>query len=294
MDTLRAIELFVLVAETGSFREAANKANYSNSLISKEISKLEDHLGARLLQRSTRQVQLTEVGIGYLKRCKNILKYHIEAKDFIQESQNNIKGKLRVNAPMTLGITNLAEAFASFTALHPDVALDVELSDTNVDLIEHGYDIGFRASSTGVDSNYIGKPIATFPLYVVSTRDYITANGPIKAIEHLYDHNCYIYSLAMNKDVWPIGDGVRVSGNIVANNTIFIKEALLQNQGIALLPSFVCRNEIESGELIKLLPEIELPKLSFYVLYPSRQYTPPKLTKFVNFISEWFQKNEYI
>jgi DNA-binding transcriptional LysR family regulator len=289
MDTLRSMALFIKVAETGSFKQAADEMSYSNSLLSKDISKLEQMVGARLLQRSTRKIQLTEIGQGYLERCRKILSSHQEAQDYVQEMQGQPKGRLKVNAPMTLGITDLGKAFGAFTAQHPDVELDVDLSDDPVDLISQGYDVGFRASSTGIDVNYVGKPIATFSLHMVTTPEYLKICGPINSPEQLSEHNFYVYSLALSKNILPLGGGISVSGNIKANNTIFLREALLQGNGIGLLPSFVCAKEIQSGHFVELLSDHSLPKLSFYVLYPSRKYTPPKLTKFVEFMEAWFK-----
>jgi DNA-binding transcriptional LysR family regulator len=289
VDTLRAMALFVKVAEKGSFKQAAEYMNCSSSMLSKEIDKLESLIGARLLQRSTRKIQLTEIGQGYLQRCRNILDANQQALDYVQEMQGQPRGRLKVNAPMTLGITDLGRAFAAFTAKHPEVELDIDLSDASVDLIAQGYDIGFRAVSGQIDSNYVGKPIATFSLHLVTTPKYLATIGPIDNPGQLSEHNCYLYSLSMGKNQWPFDDGIGVSGNIKANNTIFLREAVLQGNGIGLLPSFVCENDIQSGGLVELLSDYPLPKLNFYVLYPSRHYTPPKLACFVEFMTDWFK-----
>lgn len=292
MDTLRSMALFVKVVETGSFKQAAELMNYSNSLISKDISKLESMVGARLLQRSTRKIQLTEIGQGYLERCHKILNAHQQAQDYVLEMQGQPKGVLRVNAPMTLGITDLGQAFAAFTQAHPEVELEVNLSDLPIDLIAQAYDVGFRASSADIDSNYVGKPIATFSLHLVTTAKYLEARGPITRTEQLSQHNFYLYSLANSKNKLPFDSTTTVSGNIKANNTLFIREALLQGNGIGVLPSFVCGKDIQSGHLVEIFADLILPTLSFYVLYPSRHYTPPKLTKFIEFIETWFKNKE--
>lgn len=289
MDTLRAMTLFVKVAEVGSFKQAAADMNYSSSMLSKEIDKLEQSVGARLLQRSTRKIQLTEIGKGYLQRCHTIIDTNQQALDYVQEMQGQPKGRLKVNAPMTLGITDLGAAFAAFTALHPEVELEVDLSDSPVDLMAQGYDVGFRVSSEQIDSNYVGKPISAFSLHIVTTQKYLDTHGPIDDASQLSKHNCYLYGLALSKNRFPINDGIYVSGSIKANNTIFIREALLQGHGVGLLPSFVCTQYIKSGQLVELFTDTTLPKLSFYVLYPSRHHTPPKLARFVEFMAHWFK-----
>lgn len=292
MNTLRAMALFVKVAETGSFKQAAEDMNHSSSMLSKEIDKLEQLVGARLLQRSTRKIHLTEIGQGFLERCRKLLAANEDAMDYVQEMQGQPKGRLKINAPMTLGITDLGKAFAAFTAKHPEVELEVDLSDAPVDLISQGYDIGFRASGNQIDSNYVGKPISTFTLHIVTTPKYLETHGPIDNLSQLSQHNCYIYSFAASQNQWPIDEGISVSGNIKANNTIFLREALLQGNGIGLLPSFVCVDEIRDGNLVELFSDKPLPKLSFYVLYPSRHYTPPKLASFVEFMTDWFKDRE--
>lgn len=281
--------LFVKVVETGSFKQAAEDMNHSNSMLSKEIDKLEQSVGARLLQRSTRKIQLTEIGQGYLQRCRNILDANQQAMGYVQEMQGQPKGRLKVNAPMTLGITDLGQAFAAFTAKHPHVELEVDLSDAPVDLIAQGYDVGFRAASSQIDSNYVGRPIATFPLHLVTTTKYLETSGPIDHPEQLSQHNCYFYSFADSKNQWPIDGGIAVSGNIRANNTIFLREALLQGNGIGLLPGFVCADDIQSGHLVELFGDFPLPELTFYVLYPSRHHIPVKLASFVEFMVDWFK-----
>ncbi len=281
--------LFVKVVETGSFKQAAEDMNHSNSMLSKEIDKLEQLVGARLLQRSTRKIQLTETGQGYLQHCRNILDAHQQALSYVQEMQGQPKGRLKVNAPMTLGITDLGQAFAAFTAKHPQVELEVDLSDAPVDLIAQGFDVGFRAASSQIDSNYVGKPIGTFPLHLVTTTKYLEINGPIDRPEQLRQHNCYLYSFASGKNQWPFEGGIEVSGNIKANNTLFLREALLQGNGIGLLPGFVCTDDIQSGHLVELFRDYPLPELTFYVLYPSRHHTPVKLTSFVEFMADWFK-----
>jgi DNA-binding transcriptional LysR family regulator len=288
MDKLRAMALFKKVAETGSFSLAANELNVSKSMISKEISKLENQIGSRLLQRNTRQLQLTEIGTGYLKRCRQILMQVKDADSFVQSLQSKPMGKLKINAPMSLGLTDLRFVFAEFMQAYPEIELDVSLSDEYVDLIEEGYDIGFRAMSQLQDLNYIGKPIAEFKLHIVAAPSYIKSNPKINAPEDLINQNCFSYTYATDSKSWPIGNGVKISGKLTANSTLLIKQAVLGGLGIAVLPSFVCRSELDSKKLIEILPYYERPSLKFYVLYPAREFVPPKITLCVNFIHQWY------
>ncbi|NKB65159.1 MAG: LysR family transcriptional regulator [Gammaproteobacteria bacterium] len=288
MDKLRAMKLFVKVADTGSFIKVANEMNVSKSMISKEVSKLEAEIGARLLHRSTRSLQLTEIGEGYLLRCKKILLKIEDTEWFVQDMQSSPRGSLRINAPMALGLTDLNSAFSAFMQAFPNIELDISLSDEPVDLIHDGFDIGFRAMSKMVDLNYAGKPIMDFKLHVVASPEYINANPLINAAKDLVKHNCFAYTYAMAGATWPIGSGVSISGQLKANNTIFIKQAARDGRGVALLPSFVCRTELEDGRLIELLPDAKRPTLKFYVLYPAREFVPLKTKSCVDFMGEWF------
>jgi len=292
MDTLRAMKLFMRLAELGSFTKVADETNHSKSMISKEISRLEDSLGARLLQRSTRNVQLTQVGEGYLERCRDILLKLDDAKFFVQDLQVKPKGKLKINAPMALGLTDLSSMFADFMQAYPDIELDIHLSDESIDLIEHGFDIGFRAASTLFDSNYVGKPLTSFSYHVCASPDYLATHPAINTATDLNQHNCFFYSYFRNKNVWPLGDGVTIKGNLKVNNTIFMLDVVKKGLGIGFIPDFVSHDALNNGEVTEILKEAEKPKLTLYVLYPARQYIPLKLQYCIDFLQQWFQTRE--
>ena len=199
MDKLRAIQLFVRLADLGSFTRVAEQTNASKSMISKEISRLEDALGARLLHRSTRNVQLTHVGEGYLQRAREILEKLDDADNFVQDLQQNPRGKLKINAPMALGITDLSSLFADFMQAYPDIELDIHLGDESVDLVEQGFDLGFRASSRPIDSSYVGRPLTRFNYNVCVGPDYLKNHPPLNLPRDLKDHNCFVYSYFQGK-----------------------------------------------------------------------------------------------
>lgn len=288
MDKLRAMALFNKVAETRSFSHAADELNVSKSMISKEISKLENQIGSRLLQRNTRKLQLTEIGVGYLKRCRQILMQDKDADSFVQYLQSKPIGKLKINAPMSLGLTDLRFVFSEFMRAYPEIELDISLSDEYVDLIEEGYDIGFRAMSQLQDLNYIGKPIAEFKLYIVAAPNYLKSNPKVTIPEDLINHNCFSYTYATESKSWPINNGIKITGQLTANSTLLIKQAALDGLGIAVLPGFVCKSDLDSKKLVEILPFCERPSLKFYVLYPAREFVPPKITLCVNFIHQWY------
>lgn len=292
MDKLRALELFVKLADLGSFTALGEELNISKSLISKEISRLEKSIGARLLHRSTRSIQLTSVGADYLERCREILLKLEDAESLVQESQSRPRGKLKVNAPMALGLTDLAAMFADFMRHYPEVELDIHLSDEVVDLVEHGFDVGFRVSSTVLDSNYHGRPLTTFRYHLCASPDYLRRHDKIEKASDLVQHNCFFYSYFQNKNVWPLGKGVAIKGNLKVNNTLFMLEVVKQGLGIGFFPEFVCKHSLQSGEVVEILPNVKRPQLTMYVLYPARQYVPLKLQECINFMDAWFKKSK--
>lgn len=292
MDKLRAISLFVRVVDSGSFTAAAEELNVTTSMISKEISRLEESIGARLLHRSTRGQQLTEVGAGYLKRCRELLLRVDDAESYVQDMQNNPKGKLRINMPMALGITDLASMFADFMKAYPEIELDIHLGDESLDLIEHGFDLGFRASSQTFDSNYIGKPLTAFRYALCASKDYLEAHHPITTLDDLKKHNCFIYTYFRTGNLWPLDQGINISGTLKVNNTLFMRQIVEGGNGIGFLPDFVAKESIEKGLIQEVLPHVDRPTLTLYALYPNRKYVQPKLTSCVTFLQNRFSQRE--
>jgi len=288
MDTLRAIKLFVRLADLGSFTLVAEENNLSKSLISKEISRLEASLSARLLQRSTRNIQLTEAGSVYLQHCREVLIKLDDAEALVQDLQKKPRGTLRINAPMALGMTDLSMLFAEFMHVYPDIKLDIHLGDEPIDILEQGFDIGFRITSQLSDSAYIGRALTDFSYRVCAAPAYLQSHTPIKNAQDLQNHNCFIYSYFRGRNIWPLGDGVKISGNLKVNSTPFMMEAIKSGLGVGFIPNFVCNEALKQGIVTEVLADINRPKLTLYALYPAREFVAPKLTVCMNFIQQWF------
>ncbi len=291
MNKLRGMFLFSRLAELGSFVAVAEEIDSTASMVSKEIQKLEQDIGARLLHRSTRKIQLTPVGEGYLERCRQILAQVNEADAYVQQSQNSMRGKLRINMPMVLGLTDLSLVIADYMRTYPDVELDIHLGDESVDLLEGGFDLGFRASSQLLDSGYVGKPLKAFDYHVCAAPQYLKTHAPIKTVQDLTQHNCFEYSYFKSGKVWPVAQGIKIKGNLKANNTLMIRDAVEAGLGLAFLPGFVAKPGLDSGRLQEVLKEQSKPKLTLYALYPNRKHLPPALSKFIEFIQNWFAKS---
>ena len=290
MNKLKSIALFVRVAELGSFTAAAAELGLAKSIVSKEIARLEQDLNVRLLQRSTRKIQLTEIGLGYLNRSREILAKVEEADAFAQQSQSQPQGRLKINASMALGITVLAPAFAEFMQEYEKITVETFLTDESIDLVEHGFDLGLRAASQVFDSSYIGRPLHEFNYRICASPEYLKAHGQIKSVAALKHHNCFEYTYFRKRNVWPIGDGdgIPINGTLKANSTVYILEAVKAGLGVAFLPEFVCDEAIQEGSVVEVLPRIKRNRLTLYALYPARSYTPPKVISCVEFLQNWF------
>lgn len=288
MDKLRAMRLFIRLADLGSFTRVAEQVNSSKSMISKEISRLEADLGARLLHRSTRNLQLTHAGEGYLQRAREILSKLDDADSFVQDLQQNLRGKLKINAPMSLGITDLSILFADFMKANPEIELDIHLGDESIDLVEQGFDIGFRASSKPIDSNYVGRPLTKFTYKVCASPEYIKKHPAITLPNDLKDHNCFVYSYFQGKNIWPIEDGIAVKGNLRVNNTLFMMESIKQGLGLGLIPDFVCKQAIENKHVVEVLANAQKSMLTLYALYPARYFVPSKVVQCIEYLEQWF------
>jgi len=288
MDKLRAMQMFVRLADLGSFTKLAEQTNFSKSLISKEITRLESELGTRLLHRSTRKLQLTNAGEGYLQRVRKILANVDEADSFLQNLRQEPRGKLKINAPMALGITDLAKLFTDFMLEYPQIELDIHLGDESVDLVEQGFDLGFRASSVPLDSNYVGRPLINFRYRICASPDYLSSNPNIRLASDLKDHNCFVYGYFKNKNIWPLEDGVAINGSLRVNSTIFMMEPITRGLGIGFIPEFVCESAIQQREVVEILPHLERPYLTLYALYPTRHFVPPILVSCIEYLENWF------
>lgn len=290
MNKFRGMQLFSRVVSLGSFVAVAEETGTTASMVSKEIKKLEQEIGARLLHRSTRNIQLTPIGEGYVSRCREILSQVNESDAYIQQMQQSMTGRLRINLPMVLGVTDLGQVFADYMQQFPEVELDIHLDDGSLDLVEHGFDLGFRVSSQPVDSSYTGRPLKQFSYHVCAAPAYWAKAGMVFSPVDLLTHNCFEFSYFKGGKEWPLGGGVKIKGNLKVNNTLFMRDAIEAGLGVGFLPGFVAEPGLKSGKLQEVLAEVEKPALTLYALYLNRKFTPPILLKCIEFIEQWFAK----
>lgn len=295
MDRLGFMETFVRVVEAGSFSEAARRSGLSRAAISKHMEGLEEHLGARLINRTTRQLHLTAEGEAYHQRCRAILEQVTEAEQEVGSLHTLPRGRLRVNAPMSFGTRHLAPAAADFLLEHPGIEMELVLNDRFVDLVEEGFDVGVRIGVLE-DSTLMARRLTHAQLVLCASPGYVARCGTPEQPEALGSHACLVYSYTAAPNLWRFRLGgeerlVRVSGPLRANNGDALRAAALAGVGIVMLPVFLIARELRAGALIPLLPAFELPRLGLYAVYPSSRHLSTKVRQFVNFLVTRFGRN---
>ncbi|WP_281017120.1 MULTISPECIES: LysR family transcriptional regulator [unclassified Minwuia] len=298
MHDLSAMAVFAAIAEAGSLTQAAERLSLSKSAVSKQLSRLEERLGARLVNRNTRQVSLTEVGIVYFDFCARILEEAEAAEAAVANLQDAPRGRLRVNAPMSFGTMHLAAALTGFANAYPEITVDLELTDAFVDLVDGGIDVAVRITSMQ-DSTLIARQLAPACRMVAASPDYLAEHGTPQHPRDLSRHNCMIYSLAPNPGTWVFreADGsampIPVQGSIRSNNGEVLREAAIAGLGILVDPTFITYRAIRDGRLVPLLCDYELPRSGIHAVYPNRRHLSPKVRAFIDFLGNHFGDPPY-
>lgn len=290
MDRLGAMRLFVAVAETGSFSSGAQRVGLSKSVASKQIKALEDHLGARLINRTTRRLNLTEVGTAYAERCRRLLADLDETEASVSRLHADPRGVLRINAPMSFGQQHLAPLLAEFLRRYPHIELDLNLNDRRVDLLEEGVDVAIRIGELE-DSSLIARKLSETELVACASTDYVAQQGLPGHPDELARHPCLGYSLRAGRDVWRFRrDGeevsVNVQGPLRVNNGDTLRVAALAGLGIVLSPCFISGADLQAGRLVRVVPEWRAATLGIYAVYPPHRYLSAKVRAMVDFLRD--------
>lgn len=292
MDRFREMEHFVAVVEAGSFVGAAEALRLSKAAVSRSLIELETRLGARLMQRTTRRLSLTEAGQAYLARCKQILADLDEAESAVGAVTGHPVGRLRINAPFSFGIQHLAPLWGPFMDRYPDVELEVTLADRLVDIVDEGYDAVIRISRMQ-DSSLIFRRLATTRILLCASPQYLARAGTPTRLEELTHHRVIAYSYRTEGDVWQFmtesGEQTVVTHpQIRTNNGDTCRSVALAHQGLILQPDFLISDDLANGRLIEVLPECKGPELGIYAVYPSRKHLSVKVRALVDFLVEAF------
>jgi DNA-binding transcriptional LysR family regulator len=288
MDRLTSLTAFVRVVDTGGFSAAGRKLNMSTTMVSNHVQALEDRLGARLLNRTTRKVSLTEVGKAYYDRCVQILADIEQADDIAGALQSTPRGTLRVYTH-THTVPFVAPVVAEFLNAYPDVKVDLSMGERTVDLIEEGLDVAVRLVPPP-DSSLIVRSLATWRHVLCCSHEYLERHGRVQQLDELAEHNCIRHVNYPYQDEWHFVDrkggqaSVKVSGRLITNSGEALRMAALRGTGICLAPGFMVHSDLEAGRLVRLLPEYRPIELSMNAVYPHRHHLSAKVRTFIDML----------
>jgi DNA-binding transcriptional LysR family regulator len=289
------LEIFARVARTGNMSAAGREMSLSPAVVSKRISLLEDRLGARLFQRTTRQLTLTETGDGYFKRVVDILSLVEEAEDFVSRRNTKPRGVLKVTVPTSFARRHITPHLNAFLVRYPDIELDLNLTDSYVDIIRDGFDLAIRIGELQ-DSSLVARKLAADKRVLCASPQYLAKATPLTSIDQLELHNCLG---AGPQESWRLeGPGgerqVRISSNLRTNSADFVREALLAGLGVGLRATWEIGQELQTGELVRVLPDYRgSGALAIHAVYPSRDFMPAKVNVFIDHLADIYGAEPY-
>ncbi|UUX48507.1 LysR family transcriptional regulator [Nisaea acidiphila] len=293
LENLTGLVVFAKVVEEGGFSKAASSLGISKSSVSKQVSALEDHLGTRLLNRTTRRFSLTESGTLLYERCQRIVAEVDAAEREAGSLQSNPSGRLRVTTGMSFGRLHLAKVLPDFLFEYPDLSVDLVLNDRRVDLVEEGYDVALRIGKLE-DSSLIARKLCPSNQVTVASPGYLSKRGEPKHPDELAGHEHLAYSYHNEGLSWTYrtegkAHQVRIEPRIFANNGDAILTMAEQGAGIAQMPTFIAADSIRAGRLKPILREFEMAPYNLYALYPHARNLPLKVRVFVDFLRRRFR-----
>jgi len=297
MDQLKSMEVFVRVVETGSFIAASEALNISRPMASKHVQRLEDRLGVRLLNRTTRTVSMTEAGRSFYLRCQSIFASIDEAISEASNLQIEPRGRLRVTAPLSFGRDHITRAVAAFQATYPDISMDLTLNDRVADIVDEGFALAIRIGTLS-DSSLIARRLAPCRMLVCAAPSYLAAHGIPQHPRDLAQHNCLVYAPSAFESSWEFqeeGERIRVeiAGDFRANFGEAIVAAAAAGRGVVLEPSFTVGPYIRSGDLKPILTDFPVESLGVFAVYPQARLLPQKVRVFIDHLAATFGQEPY-
>ena len=291
MDKFESMRAFTQVVEEGGFAAAARKMQLSRSAVNKLVINLENQLGVQLLYRTTRTVTPTDNGRAFYDRCIDILSSLEEAELAVSQQSQQPRGILKINAPLSFGISFFGSKVAEFMTRYPDIKIQLTLEDRFVDPITEGYDLTMRIGSIPESPNLVVNPIKEFPRFICAAPSYLKAQGFPQDPEDLKHHNCLHYGYLASGCHWLlIKDGnqekVSIDPVFCANNGEVLRDAAIQGLGIVMLPDFILNSALERRELQMILPDYQAVGLSLCIFYPLNRHLSNKVQLFTQFIQK--------
>jgi DNA-binding transcriptional LysR family regulator len=289
MDKFNAMQVFVRVAEAGSFTAVANQENVARSMITRQIAGLEKQLGSKLITRSTRSLTLTTAGAAYLERCRVILNMVDAAESSLSEEKVEPRGRIRLGLPLSFGLQRLMPSLAEFSKLHPHIQLSMDFSDRRANLIEEGIDLSIRITGD-LDPSDIVRKLGTCKILTLASPDYLAQHGTPKHPRDLQNHDCLAYSMDMKPANWLYevngsNFSVPIRGRVIANTGEALTKAAAAGIGITRQPDFIAQSFIDSGEVIEVLKKFAIAPLGIFAVLPSNRYIPHRVSVLIEYLS---------
>lgn len=294
MDRLGDLDVFARVVTTGSMSAAGRSLDLSPAVVSKRIRRLEERLGVRLLQRTTRQIALTQAGQGFFERVTAILASVEEAEAFVAEGADTVRGTLRVSAPTSFGRMHIAPHLKAFLDRHPALTLDLVLSDALVDIVGEGFDLAIRIAELD-DSSLVARRLAPNHRVLCASPDYLARAGTPESVADLAHHVLLAHNTAEWRLEGPRGpETVRVHGPVRTNSSEVVREAVLAGIGIALRSTWDLGPELKDGRLVRVLPAFAgSRRVAVHAVYPSRRHLEAKVRAFVDYLAGLYGQTPY-
>jgi DNA-binding transcriptional LysR family regulator len=301
MDLFQAMNVYVKVVEAGSMTAAASQCEMSTTMVSNHLKALEQRLGVRLLNRTTRRQRLTEFGTAYYLRCLEVLGLVADSERLAEQALDEPNGTLRITAPLTFGTEKLAPALSEFALLCPRVKLDVMLTNRRPDLLENGIDVAFRLGNIE-QTNLIARPLIDYTLTMCASPAYLARRGTPEKPEDLQHHDCLTFAYPAGDDwhsvekEWRLAgpDGevtVAVSGPMLINSSAGLHQAARTGMGIVMMPDALVEQDLKDGKLLPLMPGYNPPSRPMNLMYAQDRYRLPKLRHFVDFAVQMWGKH---
>ncbi|AUM74871.1 LysR family transcriptional regulator [Paracoccus jeotgali] len=288
MGELESIRVFLAVAAQQSFAGAARQLGLTPASVTRTIAALEDNLGVQLLVRTTRKVSLTSAGAVYAARVAPLAEGLAQASEATSEAHGLTAGRIRISAPVSLGLEVLPTVLTQFATLHPQTHVAVSLSDSFVDIVEDDYDLAIRISGPPSDKSTIWRKIMPVPRVLVASAAYLTAKGAPRSPDDLSGYTCLSYGADAREEVWELSRGAsrrshKARGTFSVNNGDLLARLVLNDEGIALLPRFIVARELQAGRLAQVLPEWSTPDVWLTLYYPPYDQLPLRVATFSDF-----------
>ncbi len=292
MDKLNNMRVFCRIVELGTFAAVAREMNLSAMMISKYMSQLEESLGVALLNRTTRQISLTEAGEVYFHRSKQLMDDFAELDEHASQLGQHVKGTLKISAPIDFGGLYMVSAIEAYQQKYPDVRVLMTLHNNRVDLSKGSFDLSLLVT-VSLDLGVVARKLAETRLCTYASPDYIDKYGKPKHIDQLSSHRCLLYIDTPHHDYWLFNDHgqeVKIKPNwyFCSNNGRALCQAAALGMGITQVPEISAVNYVQQGKLIEILPDFQIPPITIYATYLQRRFLPAKLTTFVDFLLEYF------